>query len=259
MNSILKKITERIIEDNAEVFNSFSVSTFKLVERSQPIDIFPLIKESFFVITEVKKASPSKGVIRKNFNPVEIAMAYEKAGASAISVITEKNFFKGSPENLELIRKAGVKLPLLRKDFIIHPFQVYQSYNLGADFILLIAACLDDSILANLYALSLSLGMQVLIEIHNEQELKRILPLKPKLIGINNRDLNTFSIDISTSFSLKERIPSDIFVISESGIQSNEDVLTLKEKKFSGILVGESLLRKDDLQKALRELLNGKD
>jgi indole-3-glycerol phosphate synthase len=258
MKDILKKITDRIAEDEAESFKKFSAADFKLVERPKPIDIMPVMEKDFFVIAEIKKGSPSKGIIRNNFDPLDIALSYEKAGASAISVLTEKNFFYGSKENLSLI-KARVKIPLLRKDFIIHPFQVYESYNLGADFILLIAACLTDPMLQKLYSITLSLGMQALIEIHNEEELKRVLSLKPRLIGINNRDLNTFDVDISVSVRLKELIPAGIHVISESGILDAGDVILLKEKKFSGILVGETLLRKGDPEKALKGLLRGKD
>ncbi len=256
MKTILEKITDRIREEEKDKFDKFSLSEVKLKKRPDPIDILPLIKQNFFVIAETKKGSPSQGIIRKDYHPVFISAGYREAGASAISVLTEEHFFYGSKRHLPMV-KENVDLPVLRKDFLVHPFQVYESYNLGADFVLLIAACLTDERLKELYDLTLSLGMQALIEVHTEEELKRVLPLNPKLIGINNRDLKTFHVDLGTSFRLKKMIPEDIFVISESGIRRSEDIKALKEAGFSGVLIGESLLKKADPSLALGKLLQG--
>jgi tryptophan synthase beta chain len=252
--SILTLITDQIREAEQENFHNFFPSEFTLKHRPDPIDILPLIEQNFFIIAESKKGSPSKGIIRENYHPVFIAAGYRQAGASAVSVITEEQFFYGSKRHLPMV-KENVDLPVLRKDFIVHPFQVYESYNLGADFILLIAACLTDSELNQLYSLALSLGMQVLIEVHTQEELNRVLPLKPKLIGINNRDLRSFHVDMGTSFRLKQMVPGDVFVISESGIRTGEDIRKLRDAGFAGVLIGETLLKENDPSDALKKLL----
>jgi len=256
MDSILKTITDRIIQDESANFKSFSPGQFILEKREKPVDTLSLLDKDFFVIAEVKKGSPSRGIIREDFDPVELAIGYEKGGASAVSVITEKNFFFGEKHFLSDVKKH-ISLPVLRKDFLVHPFQVYESFNLGADFILLITACLTDAVLKELYDTSLSLGMQALVEVHNEEELERALKINPAIIGINNRDLKTFKVDVATSFRLKPLIPGDIHVISESGIKSHQDIAELKQRGFSGVLIGESLLRKKDVTRALRELVHG--
>lgn len=256
MNSILNMIVKGIREAEGERFANFSALDFKLVEREAPIPIVPLLKKNFMVIAETKKGSPSKGIIRTPYDPVEMALSYEDGGASAISVITEENYFYGKKEHLSEVKKR-VNIPVLRKDFIIHPYQVYESYNLGADFILLIVACLSDVELKELYNLSLSLGMEVLVEVHNREELERGLKIKPGLMGINNRDLESFDVDLGNSFKLKEFIREDIFVISESGICLREHINGLKEVGFSGVLIGESLLIQDDPGKALNALISG--
>jgi indole-3-glycerol phosphate synthase len=254
METILSKIVKQKKKDERLNFRNFSSENFQLIDRSDPIDILPLLKREFFVIAEIKRASPSKGKISREFNPQDIAPGYEKAGASAISVITESNFFLGKKEYLSMVKNT-VDLPILRKDFLVHPFQIYESFNLGADMILLIAACLSDTQIKNLYSLSLSLGMQVIIEVHNRNELIRVLKLKPAVIGINNRDLKTFRVSLQTSFDLKEEIPDNIFVISESGISSSEEIKRLKLSGFAGVLIGESLLRDQNPGKRLGQLL----
>lgn len=256
MEPILKKITDKIRRDENQNFLDFFAQKINLERQKPPIDIIPLIEKNFFFITEVKKGSPSKGVIREKFDPVEIAEAYEKGGASAISVITEKNFFYGEKDDLRRV-KERVRLPVLRKDFLIHPYQIYESYELGADFILLIAACLSQHELRELYETAQSLGMRALVEIHDAEELERALRIKPRIIGINNRNLKTFKVDCQTSFRLKELIPEDILVISESGIRSHEDIMRLKKSGFSGALIGESLLKQDDVTAALKRMMNG--
>jgi indole-3-glycerol phosphate synthase len=255
MKNQLRRIIQSTEKKMASQFASFSPNSFSLNHRKDPINIFPLIDRKFFLIAEVKKGSPSKGIIRKNFNPLSIARAYERGGASAISVITEENHFFGKPEYLKKIR-AEVKLPLLRKDFIIHPYQVYQSYNLGADIILLITACLSRNQINHLYQLTKKLGMQALIEVHTQTELKRVLELKPSLIGINNRDLNSFQVNFKTSLDLKKHIPSHIQVISESGIHSREQLKELRVAGFAGALIGEAILHKKDCGAALKEFID---
>jgi len=254
MDDILKKITDRIIKDRKPDFDSFSAKTFTLSEREKPLGVPVTAKGNFYIIAECKKASPSKGLIKEDFDAPELARSYEKGGASAISVLTEKNFFLGSPEYLTEVKKT-VKIPVLRKDFIIHPQQVYEAYNMGADFILLIAACLDDKTMKDLRTLAETLGLGVLLEVHDEEEIKRALPLNPDLLGFNNRNLKTFKTTLQTSLNLKKKLPADQKVISESGIYTSEDVRMLKEAGFQGALIGESLVRSGDPEQALRALL----
>lgn len=257
MESILKKITDRIRETEALSFEGFDPAGFRLKQRPAPIDIMTLLEKNFFVIAEVKKGSPSKGIIRENFDPKAIAHGYEAGNASAISVITEQHFFHGDKNHLTVVKEA-VQLPVLRKDFLVHPYQVYESYNLGADFVLLIAACLTDQELNTMYGAVRSLGMEALVEVHDEEEIKRIARMSPRpnLIGINNRNLKTFTVDIETSFQLLKAAPPGVHVISESGIRSPEDIHRLKTAGFSGALIGESLLRQKDVTAALRRLTN---
>lgn len=256
MDTILKKIVNRIRADEEENFRLFSLKSLKTDRKIPPVDIIPLIKKNFFLIAEIKRGSPSKGIIRENFDLLDIARAYEKGGASAISVITEKNFFFGKKEFLLSVKQI-TDLPVLRKDFLFHPYQIYESYNLGADFILLIVGCLSNSKLKHLYRIAITLGMKVLVEVHDEDELKRALDIKPKIIGINNRDLKTFKVDLQTSFRLKKLIPEDILVISESGIKTHKDIIRLKNSNFSGVLIGESLLIEENVKSALDRILHG--
>ena len=258
MEQILTKITDRIRTDNQARFETFSPENAVLRDREKPREIFHSLQRGFFLIAEVKHGSPSKGIIREDYDPVALAASYERAGASAISVITEQNFFFGAQEHLQKV-KENVQIPVLRKDFIIHPFQVYESYNLGADFLLLIVACLSDDELKRLYDQTLSLGMEALVEVHNEEEIERALAINPRLIGINNRNLKTFTVDIENAFRLKSLIPENAFVISESGIKTHEDIVRLRENGFAGALVGESLLRSENVAEAVRELLNGQN
>ncbi len=255
MNNILQKIVLKTWATEHDNFMNFSPGNFTLRNRPGPIDIISRVQQGFFVIAEVKKGSPSKGIIREDFHPGEIAAEYEKAGASAISVITESHFFYGSKKYLEIVKNT-VMLPVLRKDFLLHPFQVYESFNLGADFLLLIAACLTDLELEEFYRLTLSLGMQALVEVHTLEELKRVIRLKPRLIGINNRDLNSFKVNLQTSLELKKHIPGDIFVISESGISSAEDLCLLRDAGFAGALIGEALVQSADPGAVLQDLLH---
>ena len=206
------------------------------------------------LIAEVKKASPSKGVIREDFDPVKIAGTYEESGASCLSVLTEMKFFQGRLGYLDDIRK-DVGLPLLRKDFIIDEYQIYETRTAGADALLLIVACLGHHQLEDYLGLAGRLGLDVLIEAHTYKELDRVLLTGARLVGINNRDLATFKVDLRTTLELLKDIPDDCIVVSESGIKTREDVLMLQKAGVDVILVGESLMREKDIGKKVKELL----
>ena len=206
------------------------------------------------IIAEIKKASPSLGVIRKDFHPVEIARIYETGGAAAISVLTDEKFFQGSLSYLTEVKKA-VGLPILRKDFIIDPYQIYEARAAGADAILLIAAMLSGDEIQDYLALSGSLGMECLVEVHSEEELKNVLQTNAHIIGINNRNLATFVTDMATTLRLRQMIPGGKTVVSESGIKTRGDVETLLKAGVGAILVGETLMKSQDISAKLRELL----
>ncbi|MDN3516140.1 indole-3-glycerol phosphate synthase TrpC [Aquisalimonas lutea] len=205
------------------------------------------------VIAEIKKASPSKGRIRSDFNPEALARSYADGGATCLSVLTDRDFFQGHDLDLRAARGA-CDLPVLRKDFIIDPFQIWESRVLGADCILLIAAALADERMEELYRLARSLGMDVLVEVHDDAELDRALALNPELIGINNRDLHTFETDLRTTLRLLERIPEGAFVVTESGFSTREEVVSMLEQGVPGFLVGEAFMRAPDPGAELRAL-----
>ncbi len=207
------------------------------------------------LIAEVKKASPSAGVICTNFDPVRIAREYEAAGASCLSVLTDEKFFEGSLDYLRQIR-AAVKLPLLRKDFIIDERQILEAIEWGADAILLIVAILPYAQLARFHSLATEAGLAVLVEVHDEEELERALKISPKLIGVNNRNLKTFKVDLTTTETLAARIPQrDTILVAESGIHTRADVERLGKCGASAILVGESLVKQGDIGAKVRELI----
>ncbi|WP_341915978.1 indole-3-glycerol phosphate synthase TrpC [Polaromonas sp. YR568] len=205
------------------------------------------------VIAEIKKASPSKGVLRTDFIPADIAQSYAEHGAACLSVLTDKDFFQGSIDYLKQAR-ASCSLPVLRKDFIVDPYQVYESRVMGADCILLIAACLDDAQMKALEALAFSLDMAVLVEVHDRVELKRALQLRTPLLGINNRNLQTFEVSLDTTLGLVQDVPADRLLVTESGIMTAADVARLRAAKVNAFLVGEAFMRADDPGVALAEL-----
>lgn len=207
------------------------------------------------VIAEVKKASPSKGVIREDFDPVSIARSYEKGGAACLSVLTERDFFQGDDEYLRMAREA-TRLPVLRKDFVFDPYQVYESYVLGADCILLIVAALSQSQMEELHSIAVGLGIDVLIEVHNEAELDRALLIENRMIGINNRDLHTFNTTLDTTFGLLDKIPDDRIVVTESGILTIDDVAAMRGHNVNTFLVGETFMRADEPGRKLIEMFN---
>ena len=210
------------------------------------------------LIAEVKRRSPSKGVIREDFDPVEIAKTYAQNGASAISVLTDDRFFGGDLSYLSAIRDA-VGLPLLRKDFTIDEFHIYQARAAGADAVLLIAAILAPEQLREFIGIAGRLNLGALVEVHTRAELEIALDVGAEIIGINNRDLKTFHTDVATSFRLRKSIPDDKIVVSESGIHTREDVVRLGEANVNAILVGESLMRSTDIGEKVRELLGTKE
>ncbi|MBF1802137.1 indole-3-glycerol phosphate synthase TrpC [Alloalcanivorax profundimaris] len=205
------------------------------------------------VIAEIKKASPSKGVIREDFDPVDIARRYEEAGASALSVLTDEEFFQGHEDYLRAARNA-VTLPVLRKDFMIDPWQIFQSRAMGADAVLLIVAALSDAQLDELYHAAQRAGCDVLVEVHSAEELERAMKLNIELVGINNRDLRTFETRLDTSLSLADEVPADRLVITESGIHSREDVRLMRDNGINGFLVGEAFMKAGDPGAALKAL-----
>jgi indole-3-glycerol phosphate synthase len=205
------------------------------------------------VIAEIKRASPSRGVLRRDYDPAAIAKSYEKGGAACMSVLTDKEFFQGAAEHLSAAR-AACALPVLRKDFLIDPYQVFESRALGADCVLLIAACLEDREMRELEALARGVGMAVLVEVHDESELTRALKLETPLLGINNRNLRSFETRLETTLDLLPRVPADRLVITESGILSRTDVARMRQHGVEAFLVGEAFMRANDPGAALAEL-----
>jgi indole-3-glycerol phosphate synthase len=205
------------------------------------------------VIAEVKKASPSKGVLRADFIPADIAQSYAEHGAACLSVLTDQQFFQGCNDFLKQAR-ASCDLPVLRKDFMVDAYQVYESRVLGADCILLIAACLDDAQMADLEAVASSLDMAVLVEVHDRAELDRALKLKTPLLGINNRNLRTFEVSLETTLSLRKEVPAERLLVTESGIVSPDDVKRMRDAQVHAFLVGEAFMRAADPGEALATL-----
>lgn len=205
------------------------------------------------VIAEVKKASPSKGVLRADFRPAEIAQSYARHGAACLSVLTDERFFQGHADYLQQAREA-CSLPVLRKDFMVDDYQVFEARAWGADCILLIAACLDDAQMADLEAVAQALGLAVLVEVHDAHELERALRLKTRLVGINNRDLRSFEVSLDTTLGLLPEVPADRLLVTESGILGREDVARMRQAQVHSFLVGEAFMRAPDPGAALAEL-----
>jgi indole-3-glycerol phosphate synthase len=206
------------------------------------------------LIAEVKRASPSKGVLRLDLDAAALAGDYQAAGAAAVSVLTDTHFFQGSLADLRAVRQC-VDLPLLRKDFILEPYQVYKARATGADALLLIVAALDDGALRALYRLTGELGMAALVEVHNEAELARALRIGPRIVGVNNRDLRTFEVHLETTERLRNLVPGDVILVAESGVRSRADVRRLAAAGVDAVLVGEALVRAADPGRQVREML----
>lgn len=212
--------------------------------------------DSIAIISEVKRASPSKGLIAEDFDYLNIAKEYEEAGVSAISVLTEPYFFQGSDNILKEISE-NVKTPILRKDFTISPYMIYEAKLIGASAILLIVSILDDNQLKEYLELADELGLSSIVETHDEKEIERALNAGARIIGVNNRNLKDFTVDIHNSVNLRKNVPEDIIFISESGIKTPEDVRILKENNVDGVLIGETLMRSDDKKTLIEALKNG--
>ncbi len=258
MADILAEICETTRRDLAGRRERVSVDELKsrAADASPPRDFLAALQQApdIGLIAEVKKASPSAGLIRANFDPVEIARTYEASGAACISCLTDEPYFQGRLEYLEAIRRA-VSIPVMRKDFILDPYQVYEARAVGADCVLLIAECLNDCEMRELYFLASELGMECLVELYEPENLDRVLKLDAPLIGVNNRNLRKMVTDLNHSIELSKQVPESTFLVSESGIRTRNDVERLKAEGIRGILVGETLMRQDDIAVGVRELL----
>ena len=258
MSTILDKIvaTKRTEIEQAKAARSLETLQHASQTADAPRDFYAALADHppTRLIAEIKKASPSRGVIREDFSPVEIAKIYETHGASCLSVLTDETYFQGSLEYLRDVRQA-VSLPVLRKDFILDPYQVWEARAAGADAVLLIAECLDDEPLHTLFQLVTELGMTPLVEFYDPANLPRVIEVGAKLVGINNRDLTSFYTDLEHTLRLKQCIPDDRIVVSESGILSRADVLRLESAGIGAILVGEGLMSQEDIGAAVDDLL----
>lgn len=257
---ILKKILLRKREEITERSENLNLdSIIKYAEMASPVRGFissiekRLAEKSSAVIAEIKKASPSKGVLRENFVPTAIAKTYEANGATCLSVLTDADFFQGGENHLKQAR-AACELPVIRKDFIIDPYQIYEARMNNADCVLLIVAALDDATLQKLLDLSHQLEMDVLVEVHDEQELERALASGAKLLGINNRNLHTFETSLDTTLNMLEKIPEDRIVVTESGIHTSADVQLMRDNNVNTFLVGEAFMKAEDPGEKLKEL-----
>lgn len=260
--TILKKILSRKLEEVAERRDKKPLNELidETAAQSPARGFIAALKTKVDagragVIAEIKKASPSKGVIRENFDPVTIAQSYERGGAACLSVLTDTDFFQGSDEYLVQARKA-THLPVLRKDFIIDQYQIYEARALGADCILLIVAALNDEQLEQFHQLATTIGLDVLIEVHNASELERALRLGNPMIGINNRDLHNFHTSLETTFGLLPRIDDNCLVVTESGIHTIDDVRAMRGHNVHAFLVGEAFMKAEDPGRRLLEMFN---
>lgn len=257
---VLKKILKRKIEEISAAVEQESLSAVsqRASHASAPRGFTAALQSRIengesAVIAEIKKASPSKGVIRENFDPPAIARSYAEGGAACLSVLTDQDFFQGAAQYL-VDARAACELPVIRKDFIIDQYQVYEARAMGADCILLIVAALGDAMLAELYGLAHHLDMDVLIEVHDEEELERGLQLSPEMIGINNRNLRTFDVTLDTTLGLLAQIPEGVMVVTESGILSKADVQLMRDNQVNAFLVGEAFMRAESPGQTLSEL-----
>ena len=264
MSDILNKIIAVKHEEVAAATQRMSLTAMRADAESRVITRdfegalrAKIAKGHAAVIAEVKKASPSKGVLRADFEPADIAQSYMegdgKVSAACLSVLTDRQFFQGQPDYLKQAR-ASTLLPVLRKDFMVDAYQIYESRAMGADAILLIAACLDDAQMADFEAIARGLDMAVLVEVHDGAELDRALQLKTPLVGINNRNLRTFEVSLQTTLDLQKNVPADRLLITESGILAPADVLRMREAGVNAFLVGEAFMRAEDPGLALAEL-----
>ena len=262
MSDILDKIVAAKREEIAAALKRKSLAVVRADAESRVLtrDFVGAMKAKIAagrpaVIAEIKKASPSKGVLREDFIPADIAQSYAEGGAACLSVLTDVQFFQGEVDYLKQAR-ASCQLPVLRKDFMVDPYQIYESRSMGADCILLIAACLDDAQMKDLEAIARSLDMAVLVEAHDGAELERALRLKTPLVGINNRSLKTFEVTLDTTLALRASVPADRILVTESGIQTRDDVLRMGAAGVNAFLVGEAFMRAPEPGEALAALFD---
>ena len=262
MKNILQEIVnyKKIEIEKSKKMISVEILNKKIKSLSKPLKFLDELRNKNEVgkagiIAEVKKASPSKGIIKKDFNHIEIAKEYEKGGAACLSILTDTPSFQGSPQYLKDIRR-NTKLPILRKDFIIDTYQIIESRSWGADCILLIMKILKNKELSKLINICNEMNMDILFEINSKEELERLLPFNPKMIGINNRNLENFETDIENSIKIKKNIPDDILVISESGINDVKDISYLGKHNINNFLIGERLMRSKNISGELSKLVN---
>ena len=246
--TVKKSISFRSIASLEEDFEKYNKRGFEDAIISR------VSKKETAIIAEIKKASPSKGIIREDFEPIKISKEYEEGGATCLSILTDEPFFQGKLEYLDIVR-SSCELPILRKDFMIDLYQIYETKAYGGDCILLIVAALDIIQLKDFSQLARELNLDILIEVHSEDELNEALSINSKLIGINNRDLTTFEVDKNLAIKLARQIPKDVMVVSESGISSREDILSSKEQGIHSFLIGESFMRKPNPGNALKDIL----
>ena len=262
MKNILQEIVnyKKIEIEKSKKMISVEILNKKIKSLSKPLKFLDELRNKnevgkAGVIAEVKKASPSKGIIKKDFNHIEIAKEYEKGGAACLSILTDTPSFQGSPQYLKDIRR-NTKLPILRKDFIIDTYQIIESRSWGTDCILLIMKILKNKELSKLINICNEMNMDILFEINSQEELERLLPFNPKMIGINNRNLENFETDIENSIKIKKNIPDDILVISESGINDVKDISYLGKHNINNFLIGERLMRSKNISGELSKLVN---
>tara|TARA_B110000008_G_scaffold4009_1_gene3789 strand:+ start:441 stop:1235 length:795 start_codon:yes stop_codon:yes gene_type:complete len=262
MKNILQEIVnyKKIEIEKSKKMISVEILNKKIKSLSKPLKFLDELRNknevgNAGIIAEVKKASPSKGIIKKDFNHIEIAKEYEKGGAACLSILTDTPSFQGSPQYLKDIRR-NTKLPILRKDFIIDTYQIIESRSWGTDCILLIMKILKNKELSKLINICNEMNMDILFEINSQEELERLLPFNPKMIGINNRNLENFETDIENSIKIKKNIPDDILVISESGINDVKDISYLGKHNINNFLIGERLMRSKNISGELSKLVN---
>jgi len=255
-------ILSRIIEEKRRVVDEAKRARSKeeLIREIKNISVQSSFKKSISrphhvnLIAEIKKASPSKGILRGDFHPVKIAVTYQAHGASAVSVLTDERFFEGKLEYIKMV-KENISLPVLRKDFIIDEYQIYESVAAGADAILLIADLLSANEMNGFYELATSLGLDVLMEVHNEEDVEKALATGGHIIGMNNRDLHTFKVDLGVTQKLVRLLPSNMIKVSESGIRSYEDVMFLKSLGINAVLIGEAFMESSDIAATMRDIM----
>lgn len=261
MSSVLQEICDRKREHVAAQKAKYSLADLESLaaEAESPRGFINALRNANgpALIAEIKKASPSKGIIREDFNPTEIAHIYEDNGANCLSVLTDEPYFQGHDDYFKAV-KAEVKIPMLRKDFMVDPYQITESRALGADCILIIMAALSDAQAAELYTAAESYSMDVLVEVHNEEELERSLALNPAMVGVNNRNLKTLEVDTQTSFDLLTKIPGTALKVAESGLSDAETINKLHDAGYGAFLIGESLMRHENIAEKIHLLFSNK-